>query len=509
MTISSRVIKNTGFLYIKMGITMFISLYLTRLILSSLGIADFGVFNVVGGAVAMLTFLNTAMASATQRFMSFSEGEGNLEKQKQIFNISILLHLIIAFIVAIALETFYFFLFNGILNIDIHRIFAAKMIYQFLIVSTMFTIMTVPYDAVLNARENMLYYAIIGIVESILKLLVAIYVMHTSEDKLIVYGFLMALISLVIMIVMRVYSHKKYDECQINFKKYYNKSIMKEMTLFAGWNFIGSASSIIAGYGSGIILNHFFGTILNTVNGISGQLNGQLLAFSSTLQKAVSPVITKSEGGGNKELMKKVTLTGTKLSFLVFTIFAIPFLIDTPYILKLWLKNVPEWSVEFCRLGVVFSLTEQLTRTFSTAIAATGKIKYVNMVNSTVSVISLLLLYLVFDRGLSPIFLPIIAIISAIIFSIVNIYFTRKYCQIGFDDYLKNVFFRVMIVFLMSYLIGLLPNLFIDESFLRLILIILSSSITFIITSFYIGLDKVEKQIVIGLFYKFTKYIKI
>ncbi|MDB5121026.1 MAG: flippase [Sphingobacteriales bacterium] len=507
MSTSSRVIKNTGFLYMKMGITVFISLYTTRLILNSLGASDFGVFNVVGGAIAMLAFLNTAMASATQRFMSFSEGEGNLEKRKQQFNISILLHLIIAIIVVAIMECFYFFLFNGILNIDIHRIYAAKMIYQFLVISTMFTIMTVPYDAVLNARENMLYYALVGIVESILKLLVAIYVMYTSEDKLIVYGFLMASISLVIMIAMRVYNHKKYDECQIDIKRYYNKSLMKEMTFFAGWNLIGSASSIIAGYGSGIILNHFFGTVLNTVNGISGQLNGQLLTFSNTLQKALSPVITKSEGGGNRELMKRATLTGTKLSFLLFAIISIPFLIDTQYILKLWLKNIPEWSVVFCRLFVVFTLIEQLTRTFSTAIAATGKIKYVNVINSVVLILSVLALYLVFAAGLSPVFLPVLAIITALVFSILNIVFVKKYCSIGYKDYFENVFFRVFIVFSISYIIGLLPNLYLNESFIRLVLTFLSSVITFIITSFYIGLDQVEQQIVVQLFCKIKKYI--
>jgi len=505
---STRIINNTGFLYIKMGITVFISLYTTRLILNSLGTSDFGVFNVVGGTIAMLAFLNSAMASATQRFMSFSEGEGNLEKQKQIFNISILLHLIIALIVLVIMECFYFFLFDGILNIEIHRIFAAKMIYQFSIVSTMFTIMTVPYDAVLNARENMLYYSVLGVVESLLKLLVAVYLVYTSEDKLIVYGYLTAIISLVMMIVMRVYSHKKYEECQINFKRYYDKPLMMEMTHFAGWNFLGSASSILAGYGSAIILNHFFGTVLNTVNGISGQLNGQLLAFSNNLQKALSPVITKSEGCVNKELMKRATLTGTKLSFLLFAFICIPFLIDTPYILKLWLKNIPEWSVVFCRLFVIHTLIEQLTRTFSTAIAASGKIKYVNVINSVVSVMSVVALYLVFAAGFSPFFLPILAIITALVFSILNIIYVKKYCKIGYKDYFENVFFRVMLVFLISYLIGSSSILFLNESFLRLILIIFTSVTTFTITSFYIGLDKIERQIVVAFFCKFKNYLK-
>ena len=175
---ANRVVKNTGFLYAKMGITMFISLYTTRLILNSLGAADFGIFNIVGGAIAMLGFLNAAMAGATQRFMSYSEGEGNKKKQKSIFNISILLHFFIALAAGIALLIAGYFFFNGILNIPADRIFAAKVVYGSLIVSTMFTVMSVPYDAVLNAHENMKYYAIIGIIESLLKLSVALIVVY-------------------------------------------------------------------------------------------------------------------------------------------------------------------------------------------------------------------------------------------------------------------------------------------------------------------------------------------
>ena len=237
MSTAKRVIKNTGFLYAKMGITMFISLYTTRLILNSLGASDFGVFNVVGGAIAMLGFLNAAMASATQRFMSYTEGEGNKEKQKQIFNISFVLHLMIGLFLGLILMIAGYFFFNGILNIEPERIFAAKVVYGSLIVSTMFTVMSVPYDAVLNARENMLYYSIVGIIESLLKLGVALVIVYYAGDKLILYGILMAIIPIVIMFIMRIYCHFNYEECTLSFRKYWDKSLMKEMTHFAGWNF--------------------------------------------------------------------------------------------------------------------------------------------------------------------------------------------------------------------------------------------------------------------------------
>lgn len=293
---ANRVIKNTGYLYAKMGITMFISLYTTRLILNSLGASDFGIFNIVGGAIAMLGFLNAAMAGATQRFMSYAEGEGNKEKQTRIFNISVVLHLLISLLVGVVLLIAGYFFFNGILNIPDDRIFAAKVIYGSLIVSTMFTVMTVPYDAVMNAHENMKYYAIVGIIESVLKLAVAFIVVYTLSDKLIVYGVLMACIPLITMVIMRVYCHKHYVECVLAPKRYWHKGLMKEMSGFAGWNLLGSAAGLIGNYGNGILINHFFGVILNAAIGVVNQLQGQLTVLTSNMQKALTPVIVKKEG---------------------------------------------------------------------------------------------------------------------------------------------------------------------------------------------------------------------
>jgi O-antigen/teichoic acid export membrane protein len=290
----NRVIKNTGILYAKMGITVFISLYTTRLILNSLGANDYGVFNIVGGSIAMLGFLNASMASATQRFMSYAEGAGNIEKLISIFNVSMVLHFLIALIMGAVLLGIGYFLFNGVLNIPSDRISAAKMVYYFMIVSTMFTVMTVPYDAVLNAHENMLYYSIIGIVQALLKLGVAYVVILTTVDKLIIYGLLMAMISLIIMMLMRVYCHRKYTECRISPKKYFQKNLMKEMTGFAGWSFMGTSTSMLGNYGFSIVLNHFFGSVLNAADGIAGQLNGQLLVFSNTMMKALNPAIVKA-----------------------------------------------------------------------------------------------------------------------------------------------------------------------------------------------------------------------
>src|ERR1017187_1198946 len=298
MEAAKHIVKNTSFLYAEMAITVFISLYTTRLILSALGTKDFGTFNVVGGAIAMLTFLNNAMAAASQRFISHAQGKGDIEKQKSIFTVSILLHFLIGIALILVLESSTYFLFRRILNIDPHRLFAAKLIYQFMIASIFFTIISVPYNAVINAHENMLLVAILGVIEAMLKLSIGLYLLKTDFDKLITYGLLMALLSILLLTIRRIYCHRKYEEVHIKIKLYFDKILFREMANFAGWNLLGTSAGVIAGNGAPIMLNHFFGTALNAANGISNQLNGQLLAFSNTMLQALNPFITKSEGSG-------------------------------------------------------------------------------------------------------------------------------------------------------------------------------------------------------------------
>ncbi|MDA3892753.1 MAG: hypothetical protein PF517_13915 [Salinivirgaceae bacterium] len=508
MQATNRVIKNTGILYVKMGITMFISLYATRVVLNALGASDFGVFAVVGGAIAMLTFLNSAMAAATQRFMSFAQGENNIIKQKQIFNVSVLLHFAIGLCVVIGLLAVQPFTFNKILNIDADRIFAATRVYQFMVVSTFFTIVTVPYDAVLNAHENMLYYAIVGIIEALLKLGTALFVAYTMADKLIVYGGLMASITIFILIIMRIYCHKNYEECTYAPKRYYNKAILKDMAGFAGWNFLGSASSMISGYGSGLILNHFFGTILNAANGVAGQINGQLLVFSNTMQKALNPVIAKSEGAGQREYMIKATLSGSKMSFLMFAFFGIPFIIEAPYILQLWLKNVPDWAVLFCRLAIVFTLTEQLTRTLATAIASVGFIKRLNTLNSIIILTNLLILYLLFKFGAPPYLMPVSAIVVAFLVNLVKIYDANAYCGITYKRFYQTILKPCLLVFIFTYIVSYLGGYFIHQPLIKLLSTLLISTIAFIAFAYMFALNSSELNIIKKGLTTLIKYVK-
>ena len=501
MSTTTRVIKNTGFLYGKMGITVFISLYTTRLILASLGASDFGVFNIVGGAITMLGFLNSTMANATQRFMSYAEGEGNLVKKKQVFNVSMALHIGVALLTGLVLLAAMYPLFNGIFNILPDRIFAAKVIYLSLIVSTMFTIVNVPYDSVMNAHENMLYYSLIGILEAFLKLIVAYACVYTTLDKLIVYGILMAIIPFFTLTIMKVYCHRKYDECVLGFKKYWNGNLVKEIASFSGWNFLTAISSLASYYGVGLVLNHFFGTVLNAAQGIANQVNGQMSAFSLNLMKAVNPIIVKRAGAKDVEAMNKATLASGKYSTLLIILFAIHFILEMHYVLNIWLKDVPEWTALFCCLQLVITIICQMTSSAATSIYAQGNIKWYAIYKSVMNITPIFVTYVAYTFGGAPYWLYVAMIaIWAIGGDIVIIYFANQLSKLSLIAIFKEVMAPVMIVVLLMLIVGCLPQILMAEGFVRLIISSLITSIVFAISVWLFIFNSQERQMVTSLF---------
>lgn len=507
---ANRVIKNTGYLYAKMGITMFVSLYTTRLILNSLGASDFGIFNIVGGAIAMLGFLNGAMASATQRFMSFSEGAGDKEKQKSIFNISLVIHFLTSLLVGVALVVAGFFFFNGILNIPADRVGAAQVVYGSLIVSTMFTVMTVPYDAVMNAHENMRYYAIVGILESLLKLAVAFVCVYTSSDKLIVYGILMACIPLVTLTIMRLYCHRHYRECVIAPRRFFDKSLAREMTSFAGWNLTSSSVTMISSYGQGIIVNNFFGTIVNAAQGVASQLNGQLMVLSGNMLKALNPVFGKSAGAGDKVLLVKSAIKGAKYSAAIYLLFAIPFFFEAPYILRLWLKNVPEWTIVFVRLQLVKSFIELQFTTVPSTISASGKIKKYTIYSSLSNLLQLPAIYVLFKCGMPPYFMYIATIIFGnIIVYMMALHFAKLYCGMSTSLYFRKALLPLYITLI--FLCGLhyvYRHIFCVSNIAALIMYVVFSCVSFLIIFGTVGCQKEDRQVFAAILRKLPVFTR-
>ena len=477
---------------------MFISLYSTRLILGSLGASDFGIFNVVGGAIAMLGFLNSTMANATQRFMSYAEGEGMHEKKRTVFNVSIVLHVCIAFVTVILLFIAMYFLFNGIFNIEADRINAAIVVYLCFIFSTVLTIINVPYDAVMNAHENMLYYSIVGIFESILKLGVALVCVYTSSDKLIVYGILMACIPLITLTIMKVYCHRHYEECVIDPIRYWNREVVLQIFGFFSWNFLTAISSLFSIQGIGIILNHFFGTVLNAAQGIALQVNGAVSNFSGNMMKALNPVIVKSAGAKDILAMNRATLVGCKYSTMMTMFFGIPLSLEIHYVLAIWLKEVPAWAVSFVVLQLIQGIIAQMANSASTAIYAQGDIKHYAIWKSVMNILPLFLTWIAFYLGGGPIWLYIpMIIVWGIIGNIVIIHYAGQKCKLEIKGYFYKVLLPLIGTTIVMLALGIIPVALMREGISRFISTCISTTLGMVLAGWLFAVSKEEKKILL------------
>lgn len=480
--VSSRIAKNTLYLYVRMVVSILMSIWTTRLVLNALGASDYGIFSLVGGAIGMMGFFNASMARATQRFMSFYQGNREVTEVREVFNVSIVLHFILAFFFIFILFLVGIVFFNGFLKIPDGRGLAAIIVYGSLIVSTAFTVMTVPYDAVLNAHENMGYYAVVGVMESFLKLVVAFACIYTFLDKLIVYGILMACIPLLSLTVMRIYCHRHYNECHISLKNCWNKRISIEMFRFAGWNLFGSTSMTLCNYGLLIVVNIFYGVLLNTALSIAQQIDTYLKVFSSNMLKAFTPVITKSAGSGDEKQMMAYTFFSSKMSFFLFSFFVIPFFLETPYLLSLWLKNVPEWAVLFCRLQLVVSLLGHQGETLIAAINADGRIKGCSIGVSILYLSSILLTIFFFVIGLPPWSLYISSILlNALAFSLLHIIILRNRNLLHLKEYIKDMIVPCILTIMLSGLCASIPLLALDDSLWRLLLVFFVGMLSFVV----------------------------
>jgi len=493
----------------KMAITVFSSLYATRLILDALGVGDFGIFALVAGLISMLIFLNSAMTVSSQRFMSFAKGKEDLKEEKSVFNISIVLHILIAFIVVAFLEIVGPYLFDNVLKIDLDRVETAKTIYQFMIFSIFFTIISVPYDAVINANEDMLFVSVLGIFESFFKLGIALYITYSTGDKLIVYGYLMASISLITIISKGFYSHRKYIEVEINIKKYFDKVLFKKMYSFASYTLLGISTQMISGYGQGIVLNMFFGTIVNAAQGIVAQINGQISVFAFTMLKALNPMIVKSEGSGNRKLMLDASFIGMRMAFYMLMFFCIPVILEMDTIFDYWLVSVPEYTIIFGTLLLFRNMFEQLYVTLYTSILSVGNIKHFQVYNAVLSLLPLPIAYIFFSKGYGASTIYVIFLFYSLFQAGIYIYFAKKECGMSVKYYFKEVVIKSIILFIIVFSIVSIPHFIIKDEIYRLIVVFGLNFITFISIIWILGLNKIEKYFILQMILKIKKKVKL
>lgn len=371
----NRIVCNTSIQYVRLLFTFGLSLFSTRFILIALGDIDYGIYNLLSGIILLLSFVNAAMTVTTQRYLSVSQGSGDLLQQNRIFINSLVLHIILAVIVIILIEISGLFIFNGFLNIPEQRISEAYYVYHFMGLTVFFTVLSVPFVATLTAHENIFWISIVYIIEAILKFLISVLLIYFFKFKLITYGLLITLVSAVTFFLYAFYCQRKYVECSVVSIRYWDKKTIKMLASFASWNLLNVLTSLGENQGLAILLNKFMGAYINAAYGIANQVSSQLNFISQSLLNAVNPQIMKSEGMCDRGKMLRLSMLTSKYGFFLLAIFALPCIFEMPSILRTWLGDVPNYTVLFCRWMLVVALLNQLTIGLASANQAIGKIK--------------------------------------------------------------------------------------------------------------------------------------
>ncbi len=489
-----KIIKNSGILYIRLLITSIIGLISTRLLLQALGISDYGLYSIVGGIVIMMGFLNTVMISTSYRYIAFEMGKKNNIGINQVFNISLIIHFSIAVLLILFAETIgKYYIFNY-LNVPTDKLNDAMFVFRFSVWGTFFTILSIPYQGLVTAQEKFSIRASIEIFRSLLRLLAVFLILHFAGNRLRLYSVFMLIVMIFPPVLFYWYCKKKYAPLiQWNFQRKWDK--YKELIGFSGWIMIGAGASVGKNQGSALIINSFFGTILNASFGIANQVNGLISMFSKNLSQAAIPQITKSFSVGKLERSTELAIYISKYSFFLMLLPAFPILLETDFILKIWLKDVPEYSSIFIKLMIVYALIETMNAGIPAIIQASGKIKWFQLISSSILLLSLPVAYFLFTLEFPPYYILVVYIFARILIMLINLILLKHIIHFNIEVLINKVYFKLFMVVSLLLPLFFVRNLF-NMGFLRFIIISTTAVIICIFSVFFVGLEKSEQKIV-------------
>lgn len=500
MAPSSRVIINTLAQYTRTVFSVFINLYTSRVVLSNLGVDDFGIYSLVAGVISLLGFIQNDLAKTTQRFLSYSHGKNDKSMLVQIFNNSVCTQLMIGVTLCIILFAITPIVFTNILNISPDKVASAQVVYWLAIASLFFDMQCAPYLATLIARENIIFTSMVSLGDTLLKLPVALSLILISNNKLQWYTFLTSSVILLNYIVYAVYCHRKYDECKhFNFKSF-KKKVFFEMFSFMGWNVYGTMCIVGRNQGVAILLNRFFSTAINAAYGIGGQVSGQISFLSTAITTAMNPQIIKAEGSGDRNRMFRLAEISCKYSFLLMSIIAIPAIIYMDFILDIWLVQVPEYTSMFCQMIVLAVLIDLTTLNLNTANQAIGNVKVYSISINTIKIMTLPIAYLFLKKGTDPLGVMLVYVILEGICAASRVVFLHINIKLSIKSYFNNVLIVIGLVSLTNYIICNQLSTFFDGW--KALIVFLISAITTVVLSSFIGLKQDEKAVFVGLYHK-------
>lgn len=490
---NKKIAKNAVFLYIRSLLTLAISLYTSRIVLRVLGVEDFGIYNVVGGIVSMFSFLSGTISGVTQRYLTYELGTGNTEKLKKVFNTAMAIHAGIASLIIILAETIGLWFVLNKLVIHHERMSAALWVYQFSIASCVVFMLSIPYNACIIAHERMSAFAYISIIEVTLKLAVLYVLMELPYDKLIVYALLIFVIQLFIRFIYNVYCSRHFVESRYRFS--FDGTLAREMLGFSSWTLFGGFACVGYSQGINILLNMFFGPIVNAARAIAMQVDNAVQTFVSNFQVAVNPQIIKSYANNDLARMQSLIYKSSRYSFYLLLLMALPIFLEAHIILRLWLHNVPDHTVSFLRITLLVVMVNTLANPLMTAASATGKIKKYQIMVGSILLLIIPTSYIALALGCSSESVFYIYLLFSLIAQFIRLWLVRSIIDLPLLTYCHKVMSRCATVTLFACVVPVVTYLAMQESFLRLIVTLFFSSLSILLFVILLGMEQNEKAL--------------
>ena len=492
VTDNKRIAKNALALYLRSIVTLLIGLYTSRVILQALGVEDYGIYNVVGGFVSLFSLISSSISGSVSRFLTFELGKGDVEKLKRVFSTSILVLIGLSVLIVLATETVgLWYLYNKMV-IPSDRFDAAFWVFQISVLTFVLSLINAPYQASVISHERMHIYAYLSIFDAVCKLLICYLVMYSPIDRLIYYAFLLCMVSIFNQCFYVWYCKRHFEES--HFIMTFDKKLFQDMFSFAGWNFIGSSSSILRNQGASLLLNAFGGPVVNAANGIASTIAGAVSGFVNNFSQAFNPQITKRYAAGKYESLMILLIYGSRYSYYLMFLIALPIMLNANMIFKLWLGVVPEYTVPFSRWIFIYLLTDSISRPIITAKNATGRIRNYQIIVGGILLLMLPISYICLKLGASVIVVMVSNALTAIIAFFARMYMLRgDFPCWSSRVYLKSVFLNVLTVSLFASFFPLLLYVNMEENWLRLLLTTLLAILCTIVSILYVGCNKPER----------------
>lgn len=493
-TNSKRLAKNTLFLYFRMILIMVVSLYTSRVVLNALGVEDYGLYNAIGGLVAMFGIANGALGVSVSRFLNIEMGRGNTDSLNCVFSTSVTIHVLLAIAILIIAESVGPWFVVNKMTIPQERIVAALWVFHFSVLTFAVNLISVPYNGCIIAHENMKVYAYVSVLEVILKLSVAYCIAQTSFDKLKVYGMLIFAVAIAIRAIYQLYCRKHYRESRFNFS--FDKKMIREMFSFASWNLVGSTSVIFAEHGVNILINLFCSPIANAARGLASQVSAAVGQFVGNFMTALNPQITKSYGAGDMLNYRDLMFKGSKYSVILLSMLSIPIFLNAEYILRIWLKIIPDHSVHFVRLVLIFSISEAFSKTLTTGLLATGNVKKLMIIVAGTRLMNFPLSYLALLLWGIPELTYAISIVLSQSCLLFRLFLLRKHIAVDILGFYTNVVLKLTIIILATCFLTIsFVLIFKLESMNKLIITTLISELILSVLVYSICLNMNEKAL--------------